>query len=286
MNSKIFAVIGATSDVGKVVVAQLENRGYTVRRISRMHKIDLDDKQAMHAALEGVDGVFAMLPFDMTAADLHIREAEVAKNIANAIRNAGVRRVVTLSTASAHLKDHTGSGRGGGILEEQLDILNIPELIHLRAAFFMENFIKGMNFAAQVERGAIYASSFKPDRPLPMIAAKDIGMVAADILSSNSFDQPRVRELLGAKTYTMEEATKILAAAYGKPEVKYVQSSYEDTRQAMINLGVSASFADAVVETAKSFNCDDVWWQEERSPRNTTTTTLEEFAKEYIKKDS
>jgi len=157
-------------------------------------------------------------------------------------------------------------------------------LTHLRAAFFMENFAKGMNFAAQADTG-VYSSAFNGDRPIAMVAAEDIGVVAAEILSAATFQEPHVRELLGPRDYTLQEAIAILSAAYGNPAVKYKQGTYEETRAAMLSLGVSESFADAVVETAKSFNRGDTWWQEARSRQNTTPTTLEAFAKKLYRKD-
>lgn len=282
MSKKVFAVVGATSDVGKALAENLKHQGHMVRQISRSHGISMDDGRALKQAFQDVDGAFVMMPFDMAAPDLHKREEELAKKLAAALAAAKVRRVVSLSAGSAHLKNHTGSSRGAGIMEEQLDTIGIPELTHLRAGFFMENFVKGMHFAAQAESG-VYGAAFKPGRPLPFIAAKDVGVIAAEILSSPTFDQPPVRELHGARDYTMEEATRILADAYGNPSIKYVQTSYESTKQSMLALGVSESFADAVVETARSFNNDDIWMKEDRSTVNTTPTTLESYAKELFR---
>ena len=284
METHVVAVVGATSDVGSVVVSELEAKGVEVRRISRTDGVDIHDAPALVKALTGADSAYVMLPFDMAAPDLHARETELAAIIADALKQTGVKRVVSLSTASAHLKNNTGSGRAGGILEEHLDAIGIPELTHLRAAFFMENFAKGMNFAAQADTG-VYSSAFNGDRPIAMVAAEDIGVVAAEILSAATFQEPHVRELLGPRDYTLQEAIAILSAAYGNPAVKYKQGTYEETRAAMLSLGVSESFADAVVETAKSFNRGDTWWQEARSRQNTTPTTLEAFAKKLYRKD-
>lgn len=281
MHRKIVAVVGATGDVGKIVAEKLEQRGYGVRRISRSNGISMDDVPALTEVFRGSDGAFVMMPFDMAAPDLHKREKELARKLASALAAGKVSRVVSLSAGSAHLKNHTGSSRGAGIMEERLDSTGISELTHLRAGFFMENFAKGMNFAVQAESG-VYGTAFKPDRPLQLIAARDVGLVAAEILASESFNQPRVRELHGARSYTMKEAARILAAAYGNPTIKYVQTSYENTKKNMLALGVSESFADAVVETARSFNNDDIWMREERSQTNTTPTTFETYAKKLF----
>ncbi|HXO95005.1 MAG TPA: hypothetical protein VN857_00345, partial [Chthoniobacterales bacterium] len=50
----------------------------------------------------------------------------------------------------------------------------------------------------------------RPDVPTPMIAAKDVGGKAAELLTEEPFRQPRVRELLGPRDYTMAETTRIL----------------------------------------------------------------------------
>jgi uncharacterized protein YbjT (DUF2867 family) len=106
---------------------------------------------------------------------------------------------------------------------------------------------------------------------------------AADILQGPSFTQPRVRELLGPRDYTMKEATEILGAAIGKPDLAYAQSSYEDSLKGMITAGLSPSFADAVMDTARSFNKPQRWALEERSAQNTTPTKLEDFARELFR---
>ena len=46
-----------------------------------------------------------------------------------------------------------------------------------------------------------------------MIAAKDVGEKAAELLTEEPFRQPRVRELLGPRDYTMAETTRILGSA-------------------------------------------------------------------------
>jgi uncharacterized protein YbjT (DUF2867 family) len=140
-----------------------------------------------------------------------------------------------------------------------------------------------MAFSAQAKSG-IYRTAFRGDIPTPMITTADIGKIAAGILQEGRFSQPRVRELLGPRDYTMSEATRILGAAIGCPDLVYEQSSYENAAEDMIAAGVSLSFAEAVMETARSFNSGRRWALEERSPANTTPTTLELFAKEAVRK--
>jgi hypothetical protein len=56
----------------------------------------------------------------------------------------------------------------------------------------------------------------------------------------------------------------------------------EEAHKAMISAGVSTSFAEAVMETARSFNKGNSMALEKRSPENTTKTTLEQWAMEQF----
>jgi uncharacterized protein YbjT (DUF2867 family) len=163
------------------------------------------------------------------------------------------------------------------MMEDRLDKLNIEELIHLRCAFFMENFIRGMNFTQQASSG-FFGSSFRGDVAMPMIACKEIADKVVELLTTENFPHNRVHELHGARDYSMTDGTRILGSAIGKPQIKYKQIPVEEAHRAMIAAGVSPSFADAVMATANSFNNKDAWALEKRSPENTTKTTLEQWA--------
>jgi uncharacterized protein YbjT (DUF2867 family) len=282
MTNKTYVVTGAAGAVGKVVAERLEAQGYQVRRVSRRDGVSFDDARTLMRAFSGVAGAFLMIPFDMQASDLHQREDEIGSKLAEAVKQAGVQRVVLLSGTSAHLKEEAGSGQGAAMMEERLAGLDIAELVSLRAAFFMENHF---NFGLiEQARTGVYGTLFRPDIAMPMIAARDVGQTAAQWLVEEPFRQPRVRELLGAGDYTMIEATRILGSAIGKPALKYVHISYEEAYQAMLSRGLSPSFISAVIQTARSINTDTVWAREQRSAHNTTETTLEEFAQQVFRK--
>jgi uncharacterized protein YbjT (DUF2867 family) len=261
-----------------VVAQQLQAVGHAVRRVSRRDGISLDDGAALRKAFEGASGAYLMMPFDLAAPDLHARERQLCAQVADAVRGAGLQRVVVLSGLSADLK--RGSSLGAALLEDAVASLGIPELVFLRAGWIMENFAKGLNFPAQADRG-VFATPFQPHRPLPMVSAGDVGHCAAELLLANQAGE-RVQELLGARSYTMTQATTVMAQATGRAGVRYQQVPLHDARDGMLAAGMSASFADAVLETAHSFNADEPWGRQQRTPRNTTATTLERWAAEQL----
>ena len=275
--NKIFIVAGATGSVGRVVAATLEGLGHQVRPVARSLGMPFERREKLDQVFSGAHGAYLMIPFDFAAPDLHRREDEIGSALAEAVAASGVPRVVLLSGLSAHLSENTvGSAKGAAMMEQRLNAMNIAELVHLRATFFMENLLQGVPRMAQ---SGSFASAFSGDKPMPMIAAQDVGVRAAETLVAAEVG-PRVQELHGARDYTMTKAVGILGASVGLPNARYIQLSYEEGRAGMISAGVSSSFADAVMVTARGFNEGRVWAREARSPRNTTETTLEMFAAE------
>jgi uncharacterized protein YbjT (DUF2867 family) len=115
-----------------------------------------------------------------------------------------------------------------------------------------------------------------------MIAARDIGAVAAESLAKLDFAGKQTRELLGPRHVTNAEAARILGAAIGKPDLSYKQFPGEILKPAMQRLGLSASMADLILEMSEALNTGHMKSQEPRSARNTTPTTLESFTREVF----
>jgi uncharacterized protein YbjT (DUF2867 family) len=222
-----------------------------------------------------------LIPPEPAVADFRRRQNEVGQKLAQAAKEAGIRRVIFLSSMGAQLDSGTGPILGLHDMEERLNAMSFAELVHLRPCFFMENHLWGLPLVAQK---GIYGSALRPDLPFPMIATRDIGEKATELLTAEPLLQPRVRELLGPRDYTMAEATHILGEAIGKPELRYMQFPYDEARNAMIGNGFSASFADAIVEMDRAFNEGKAHPEKTRSPENTTATTLEQFSQEVFRK--
>jgi len=271
---RTIVVVGATSDVGAVASAALQQQGHIVRGIARSLGVALSDQDALNRIFAGADSVYVMVPFDVQTSDLHRFEREVGNRLVEAISASGIRRIVLLSGLNAHLK--MGTSLGAAEMEDRLETLGLDELVHLRAGFFIENFVKGMGFLEQSASG-VFATPFRGDLPMPLIAARDVGVRVADLLTTDDWPGDRVMELHGGGYHTFTEATELLGRAVGR-NVAYQTIPYTDARASMVDGGMSASFADALIETATSFNNGERWALEAPGPRNTTPTTLQRWA--------
>ncbi|NIV99863.1 hypothetical protein GWN26_12330 [Candidatus Saccharibacteria bacterium] len=75
---------------------------------------------------------------------------------------------------------------------------------------------------------------------------------------------------------------EIYGKAIGKPDLKYVEFSYEDTRKAMIEgWGVTENVADAFIEFMQAVNAGKIFAEVKRNNANTTPTSIEDFAQVF-----
>lgn len=287
--SRTIAVLGATGRVGHVVADQLLNAGHRVRAVGRnLDRLqalagrgaepcagELSDPKFLSLALRHTDGVFVMLPPDVSAPDpaaLHRGQTEA---IAAALQVSRVTRVVTLSSVGAERPDRNGPIGDLHQLERRINAVPGVAAMHLRAGYFLENWLANIPLI----RGAgINGGGLAPDLPMAMIASRDIGVVAAGLLVTD-FTGQRTRELQGARTYTPREVTSILGASIGKPDLAYVQFPEPDLRGAFLGAGFSPAMADRYLEMLRGFNEGAIKNLESRSPATTTPTTAEEFAR-------
>lgn len=162
----------------------------------------------------------------------------------------------------------------GSITSDFKDDTNI---LLLRPVSFFENFYNSLGL---IKQEGINGDSVAPDLAIPMVATRDIADEAAKALIARDWRGVVVRELLGPRDLSYAEATRIIGERIGKPDLPYVQFSYADEANALVQAGMSRSFADLYVEMTRAFNDGIVKPSNGRNPENTTPTRFEDFAGE------
>jgi uncharacterized protein YbjT (DUF2867 family) len=286
----MYVITGATGNTGGEIARKLLQAGKKVRAIARdknklksleaegaeIRQGSLEDSHFLANTFEGATAVYAMIPTDPRAENLFEYMDRIGASIYKALRQSKVPNVVNLSSIGADLPSGTGPISGLHHQEQHLNQLE-ANVLHLRPTFFMENFLVDIPMIREM---GIMGSPAKPDVILPMIATKDIADVAADRLSRLDFKGKTILDLLGPRDVGYAEAAKILGAAIGKPDLPYVQFSYEDAEKGMIQGGISADIASKYVEMYRAFN-EGLIKPVPRKPENNTPTTIEEFAKTF-----
>ncbi len=189
----VIAVIGATGQQGGATARALLNAGATVRALVRnlradaavalertgagLVQADVEDAEALRAALDGTGALFAMTTF----AGRDGTEGEVRRGglIADAARDV-VAHVVYGSVGGA--ERHTGIPHfeSKRRVEEHMTALGLRTTF-VRPTFFMENFASF--FTPDTQDGVVVLRApLAPGVPLQMVAVDDIGAAAAAAL--------------------------------------------------------------------------------------------------------
>lgn len=285
----MYVITGATGNTGRLIVAHLLEKGKQVRAIARNPErlrqlqgaepfaADLTDTDNLVRAFSGAEAVYAMIPPNPTSPDYRTEQERIAESLAAAIAQARVPFVVTLSSVGADKPSGTGPVAGLHDLEQKLNVIPGLNTLHLRPAYFMENTLVQVGIIHSIEAAV---GPERADLKIPIIATRDIAAVAADELLRLAFRGHNTRELLGARDYSMSEVASIIGQAIGKPDLKYLQASDEQLRPAMLQMGMSPSVVNMLLEMAAAINSGSMANLEPRSAHNTTTTTYETFVKE------
>ena len=287
----MITVMGATGHIGRKVTEMLLQAGERVRALGRSEARlaalqragaeslvgDAHDAAFLTRAFRGADAVLTLLPPDLQAADYRAAQDGVSTAITTAIRDSGVQSVVAISSLGAELADGTGPIVTLYDFEQRLGELERVDVLVLRPAYVFENFEESLDL---IKHQGIHANAVDPDVPVPMIATRDIAVVAAAALRARDWRGTVVRELLGPSDLTFAEVTRILAERLDTPGLPYVRMTYEDLTATFVQLGFSADVARTYVDLVRALSEGTVTSVEGRTAANTTPTRFEEFAEE------
>src|ERR1700746_152908 len=280
----MYVIFGASGNTGSIIADSLVSKGKKVRVVGRdagrLQRFvcqgaeaftgDVSDAAALAKAFTGGRAASLLLP-PITSREDQERESDA---IAKAVTKSGLRYAVYLSSYGAHVPEGTGPVTGLHSSEQKLNAIGDLHVLHLRAAYFMENNLAAISM---IQEMGIFGHALLPDLMLPMVATRDVGDYAAQRLLDLDFSGKQTCELLGERDLSMAEATALIARGIGKPDLRYEQFSYDQVRQALAQMGFSPKKAAVYIEMFEAINAGLLAAEEQRSPGNTTPTSFEKF---------
>lgn len=289
----MYAIIGATGNTGSLVAEKLLARGEKVRvvgrdaqRLERFTRkgaeasiADAADAGALTKAFSGATAVYAMIPPNIAAPDVRAYAESVSGALRAAIEENGIKYAVVLSSIGADKASGTGPVAGLHNLEKKLEGIAGLNALFLRAGYFMENILPQ---AGIIKAMGIMAGPLREDLPVAMIATRDIGAFAAEALLKLDFAGKTAHELQGSRDVAYAEVAKIVGAAIGNPSLAYRQVPAAQLKPALMQMGMSSSMVDLLLEMSDALNSGHMKTLEPRSPATTTPTTLETFVAEVF----
>lgn len=229
----------AAGRAGRVVARARRGRGY--RRHRRRNRDDRGVRRrcrCLHHEPAGLHGRDILAQARAVHGSL-IRDAE----------QAGVGHVVGLSSVGAQHAEGTGNILTTHDLEVQLAQSRVSST-RLRAA----NFIDYWAWAIGETRtsGELPSMLLPTDRRIPLVAAADIGRIAADLLIEGAEAPDRV-ELRGPTDYSPDDAAAVLSELFHRP-VLAKPVAEDEWPNVFRGSGLSESAVDAFCDMYCGFN--------------------------------
>ena len=256
-----YVLTGSLGHIGKPLTQKLRAAGHEVTVISsspeRAKEIEalgakaaiglVDDYAFLTATFTGSDAVFTMVPPKMDAPDMKEYIHQVGIIYKDAILEAGVKKVVNLSSVGANLPEGCGPVSGLYFVENELNKLQQTDVLHLRPGYFYYNLLGNIGM---IKQAGIMGSNFG-GVTLVLAHPGDIAEVAGEAMLALGFTGKTVRYIASDERST-DDVARVLGAAIGKPDLAWVTFSDEDALNGLLQAGFSEDVAANYVEMGTS----------------------------------
>jgi uncharacterized protein YbjT (DUF2867 family) len=253
-----YVITGSLGHISKPLVKTLLANGHQVTVISsnsdRASEIvalgakaaigSVEDIAFLTKTFSGADAVYTMIPPNWTASNWKQHIAGIGKNYATAIQASGVKKVVNLSSMGAHMAEGCGPVSGLFFAEAALNALAGVDVLHLRPAYFYYNLLSNIGM---IKHAGIIGGNYGEGTRFSMTDPTDIAAVAAQALQELSFSGSATKYIVSDEKTTDEIAT-ILGTSIGMPDLKWINFNDSDTKQGMLQAGLSEEAASNYVE--------------------------------------
>lgn len=287
----MYVILGVTGHVGRATANYLLSKNLPVRAVLRnpakaaewrargveVTIAGLQDTPALEAAFNNVKGVFVMTPPLLDSPDPMAEHDRMLAALSTAITRTCPEKVVYLSSIGAHLPAGTGAIKKLYVMEQSFRQLSIPTT-GIRAAWFMENFSHNLDQAWQNKR---LPSFLDPtDVAIPMVATRDIGSLAAEMLQSDWTGHHNI-ELEGPCRYSADDVATILSGRLKRDITAFPIPAhlYEAT---YLSFGYTPAAAAMMAEMHNAFNSGLITFEGNGQQYLSADTLLEDALNEYI----
>jgi len=258
---------GSLGHISKPLAVELVAKGHDVTVVSskpgRKEEIEalgataaigvLEDAGFLAATFAGADAVYTMVPppnFTAPAFDLLPHVRSIVTNFATAIRQAGVGRVVHLSSIGAHMAKDSGLIRFHYEAEGILSELTGTDITFMRPVGFYYNLL---SFVPAIRNFGFIASNYGADDLIPWVSPIDIAAsVAEEIVKPAAAGRNVI--YVASEELTCNQVAAILGNAIGKPDLKWNLITDEQLQGIYEGFGMPKAIVSGLVEMQSSMH--------------------------------
>lgn len=288
-------ITGSLGHISRPLTEELVEKGHYVKVVSsnpnKQKDIEnlgavaaigsLENADFLTATFTGADAAYCMIPpanyFDHNL-DLLAYYRRLGNNYAHAIRQSGVKRIVNLSTIGGHLDKGNGILLGAHDVEEILNELPTDvSITHMRPTSFYYNLY---GYADSIKNQRVIAANYGAEDVVPWVSPVDIAAAIAEEIVMPLAGR-RVR-YVASDERTCDDTAKVLGAAIGKPDLKWIIVTDVQARSGLEAIGMNPTIAAGMVEMYAGFHsgilAEDYYLNK---PKVLGKVKLEDFAKEF-----
>ena len=297
-------VTGSLGNISQPLTATLIVQGHQVTVISSDSKKQttiealgaaaaigsIADVNFLTNTFKGADAVYAMIPLSFTEPDLGAYMHRMAQNYAEALKEAGIKRIVVMSGWAADLVK-------GENVEHVFNDLDASITI-MRPGSFYTNFyqsmdlIKGKGFigkfltlrysglrALLTGKTGLLMGNYGGDDRIVFVSPKDIAAAVAEELLL--LPKEKTVRYVGSEEITCNEAAKIIGDAVGKPWLKWVLLSDKEMLQGLKMAKLPEKLAETLVEMQAAMHSGKTLENFHQNKPKMGKVKLSDFAKEF-----
>ncbi|WP_029269861.1 NAD(P)H-binding protein [Flavobacterium sp. KJJ] len=287
-------ISGSLGNIGKPLVKNLTASGHQVTVISnsadRIEEIEklgaksaigsVSDTNFLKNAFIDADAIFAMTPPNLGGSNVIANTIEAGHAFAKAIEEAGVKRVVMLSSIGADLPEGTGPIAGLYNIENIYKMLENTSVTFLRAGFFFTNLF---NDVPMIKGVGIIGANYPVDVEIPYVHPEDIANAVVEELVKTQLGT-NIRYIV-SDVRTPKDVAVTLGTAIGKPELPWIEFTDEQSLNGMIQAGLPEEIANLYTEMGSGLHSGKIAADFiENYKAIDGKIKLEDFAKEFASK--
>jgi len=237
------------------------------------------DRAFIASVFKDADVAYLMVPNDYAATDYPKMQRDIADSYAEAIAESSIKYVVLLSSVGADLRKGAGPIDGLGYLEDKLLELKNVHTKFLRPSYFFANLY---SLVDMIKHAGIAGNNFgDTDEKMVLVDTSDIAVEATKHLLDLDFTGNSVIYISGDEVHPKELA-KVLGEAVGKENLPWITFTDEQSRQGMLDAGLSPGFAELYIQMGQKIKSGELlkdYWK--HRPETLGKYKLEDFAKSF-----